>query len=374
MDEWDMKILITGADGFIGKNLIAELQNRGFKELFLCNRQTTLEELRNYAGKCDTVFHLAGINRSKDEEEYQNGNVEFTRILVDFLKDNPKSPTIVFSSSIQVEMDNAYGKSKRETEEVLTRYAHEKKACVIIYRLSNVFGKWCKPDYNSVVATFCYHIARNESIRINQKDAEITLVYIDDVIRSMIGQLTLAPVHGAIYQEILERYHLTVGVLADIIKKFKNFRNNLEIPDLLNPLEKKMYATYLSYLPETELKYSLKMNQDFRGSFTEFLRSKEKGQISINITKPGITKGNHWHHTKVEKFLVVKGKALIRLRHMITGKIIDCSVSEAELEVVDIPVGYTHNIVNTGHEDLITVIWTNETFDCENPDTYYEEV
>lgn len=374
MEERDMKILITGSDGFIGKNLTVELRNQGFKELFLCGRETTPEELRNYSGQCDAVFHFAGINRPKDEEEYQRGNVEFTKILADLLKDNPKSPMVIFSSSVQAEMDNAYGKSKRQAEEVLKQYAYERNAGVVIYRLPNIFGKWCKPDYNSVVATFCYHIARNESIRINQEDADITLAYVDDMLHSMTGQLIPGQTVGVVYQEIQEQYHLTVGVLADIIKKFKDFRNNLEIPDLSEPLEKKLYATYLSYLPETELKYSLRMNQDSRGSFTEFLRSKEKGQISINITKPGITKGNHWHHTKVEKFLVVKGMALIRLRHMITGKIIECAVSDAELEVVDIPAGYTHNITNTGHEDLVTVMWANEVFDCENPDTYYEEV
>ncbi|WP_280174292.1 NAD-dependent epimerase/dehydratase family protein [Lacrimispora celerecrescens] len=370
----DMQILITGSDGFIGRNLIVELQNKGFKKLLLCNRETTLERLKNYTDECDVVFHLAGINRPKEEEEYHRGNVEFTRILVDLLKDNPKSPMVLFSSSVQAGEDNAYGKSKRQAEQILKEYAHERNALVIIYRLPNVFGKWCRPDYNSVVATFCYHITHNEDIKIDRKEASITLAYIDDLLHTIIGQLVSSRASGVFYQAIPELYHLTVGELADIIKKFKDFRNNLEIPNLSNILEKKLYATYLSYLPENEFKYPLKMNLDQRGSFTEFLRSKEKGQISINVTKPGITKGNHWHHTKVEKFLVVKGKALIRLRHMITGKMIECSVSEVDLEVVDIPVGYTHNITNVGQEDLVTVMWSNEMFDSENPDTYYEEV
>lgn len=370
----DMQILITGSDGFIGRNLIVELKNQGFKKLLLCTRKTTLERLKNYTNKCDVVFHLAGINRPKEEEEYHRGNVDFTRILVDFLKDNPKSPMVLFSSSVQAGKDNAYGKSKRQAEQILKEYAHERNAFVIIYRLPNVFGKWCRPDYNSVVATFCHHIAHNEDIKIDREEARITLAYIDDILHTIIGQLVSSRAPGVIYQEIPEQYHLTVGELADIIKKFKNFRNNLEIPDLSNILEKKLYATYLSYLPENEFKYPLKVNQDQRGSFTEFLRSKEKGQISINVTKPGITKGNHWHHTKTEKFLVVKGKAAIRLRHMISGKIIECSVSDAELEVVDIPVGYTHNITNVGQEDLVTIMWTNEVFDINHPDTYYEEV
>ena len=370
----DMQILVTGSDGFIGKNLIVELQNQGFKKLLLCNRETTLERLKNYTNKCDVVIHLAGINRPKEEAEYQNGNVEFTRLLVDFLKDNPKSPMVIFSSSVQAGEENAYGKSKRQAEQILKQYTHERNTSVFIYRLPNVFGKWCKPDYNSVVSTFCHHIAHNEDIKIDREEASITLVYIDDILRSIIEQLVSRRASGIVYQELPELYHLTVGELADIIKKFKDFRNNLEIPDLSNLLEKKLYATYLSYLPENEFKFPLKMNKDQRGSFTEFLRSKEKGQISINVTKPGITKGNHWHHTKTEKFLVVKGKALIRLRHMVTGKMIECSVSDADFEVVDIPVGYAHNITNVGQEDLVTVMWTNEMFDSENPDTYYEEV
>ena len=369
-----MRILITGSNGFIGKNLIVELKNQGFKKLFLCNRETTLEVLKFYTVSCDVVFHFAGINRPKDQEEFQKENVGFTETLVNLLKENPNAPMVVFSSSIQAELDNAYGKSKKQAEQILKQYAHEKNTDVIIYRLPNVFGKWCRPDYNSVVATFSYHIARNEDIRIDRKEAGITLSYIDDILRSMLGKLADCRTSGTYYEEIPEQYHLTVGELADVIKKFKDFRSSLEIPDLSNVFEKKLYSTYLSYLPENEFKYSLKMNQDQRGSFTEFLRSKEKGQVSINITKPGITKGNHWHHTKVEKFLVVKGKALIRFRHIEEDKKIEYFVSDAELEVLDIPVGYTHNITNVGDEDLVTVMWANEAFDSDNPDTYYEEV
>ena len=367
-----MKVLITGADGFIGKNLQSELCSRGMEELLLCNHNTTEAEIEKFTAQCTSIVHLAGVNRPKEEREFWEGNAETTRRLIDYLKKNNNIPHIIFASSAQAELDNPYGKSKLEAERILKQYSHDTGGRVTIYRFPNVFGKWCRPDYNSVVATFCYNIAREKEICIHNADAVIQLVYIDDVINAIIRSLETSSEN--LYPVLQPIYEVRVGELAKMLYYFKKQNESLQIPDIGDELTKKMYSTFLSYMKEDSLKAPLSMHADTRGSFTEFIHTESIGQISINIAKPGIVKGNHWHNTKVEKFLVVKGKALIKMRNKMTGVITEHTVSGRLLEVLYIPPGYVHNIVNIGEDDLITVIWANENFDKERPDTYYEEV
>ena len=364
-----MKILVTGSKGFIGKNLISELKNKEY-EILEFTRSDNNERLEKYIIECDFIFHLAGVNRPENIEEFNKGNYELTQKIVNLLIKNNKKVPVVMTSSIQAEMDNNYGKSKLLGEEVLFNYSGKS----LIYRLPNVFGKWCKPNYNSVVATFCYNIARNKEIKINNPEVLMNLVYIDDVIKEFINTLSENENRKGDFCYVEPVYKIKLGEIANLIYKFKNSRNNLSLPNMEDEFEKKLYSTYLSYIEENNFSYELKMNKDNRGSFTEFLRSNSQGQVSINITKPGITRGNHWHHSKNEKFLVVSGKALIQFRKIDTNKVIDYYVSEEKLEVVDIPPGYTHNIINIGDKDLVTVIWANENFDKNNPDTYFMEV
>lgn len=372
MEEGKKKVLITGADGFIAKNLVYELKNREYDELYLCNRATSEEQLKDYLGKCNAIVHLAGVNRPLNEDGYKE-NISFTEKLL-LCMEGMENKKLIFASSIQAELDNAYGRSKRQAEIVLMNYAREHDLELFIHRLPNVFGKWCRPNYNSVVATFCYNIARGLEITIHNPDSEIKLVYIDDVINAFIDEIEGKNQGEAGFVEDMGGYKVTVGELAKLIQSFAANRRTLELPNMSDTFQKKLYSTYLSYLEADEFKYELKMNVDARGSFTEFLRSDITGQVSVNVAKPGIVKGNHWHHTKVEKFLVVSGTASIKFRHMITGEVTEYIVSGDKLEVVDIPVGYTHNITNIGTGDLVTVMWTNEAFDKEHPDTFYEEV
>ncbi|WP_079525390.1 capsular polysaccharide biosynthesis protein CapF [Solibacillus isronensis] len=369
-----MKILVTGAKGFVGKNLIAELKNRGFNDIFEFTRESEPSLLEIYTKECDFVFHLAGVNRPKDEVEFMEGNFGSTSQLLDLLKKYDNKAPVLLTSSIQAEKDNPYGRSKKAGEELLFNYYFETDAKVYVYRLSNLFGKWSKPNYNTVVATFCHNIARGLDIQINNPDAELNLCYIDDVLEEFFRALEGKPTMHDDYCVVPVTHNIKLGELADLIKSFKESRTNLSIPNMEDSLTKKLYSTYLSFLPEDQFSYNLKMNSDHRGSFTEFLRTPERGQVSVNISKPGITKGNHWHHTKNEKFLVVSGEGLIRFRRIDSEEVIEYSVSGEKLQVVDIPTGYTHSIVNVGESDLITVMWANECFDPDNPDTYFVEV
>lgn len=369
-----MKILVTGSNGFIAKNLIVELRNRGYKDLLLCNRDTSMEELEQYIEECDVLVHLAGVNRPIREEEYYIENVGFTEKLIKLLENNHKKISMLFSSTIHTGRHKCYEESKQQGEKILQEYARESGSSLFIFRLPNVFGKWCRPNYNSVVATFCYNVSHGLDIKVNDPDARMNLVYIDDVVNEFISCIDRESEAVSEYVEISQSYQTTVGEVARAIMSFKQGREQLETPYVGNPLIKKLYSTYLSYMEPEDYRYELKMNMDARGSFTEFLRSQNFGQVSVNVAKPGIVKGNHWHHTKVEKFLVVKGKASIKFRNIITGRVIEYIVSDQKLEVVDIPVGYTHNIMNIGTEDLVTIMWANETFDKDRPDTYYEEV
>jgi len=369
-----MKILVTGAKGFIGKNLIVELKNRGYTDILEYDKDTDLSLLDEYCKEADFVFHLAGVNRPQEQSEYMEGNLGFTSKLLDTLKKYKNTCPVLMSSSIQAELDNPYGKSKKAGEDLLFAYSKETGVKVLVYRLPNVFGKWCKPNYNSAVATFCYNIAHNLPITVNDPTAVMNLVYIDDVVEELISALQEKANCAGQFCEVSPVYNIRLGEIVDLIYLFKNSREERTVPDMKDSFTKKLYSTYLSYLPEDQFSYSLKMNQDNRGSFTEFIKTIDRGQVSINISKPGVTKGNHWHQTKTEKFLVVSGKGVIRFRKIDSDKIIEYHVSGEKMEVLDIPPGYTHNIENLGDTDMVTIMWANEPFNPEKPDTFYLEV
>ena len=369
-----MKILVTGAKGFIGKNLIVELHNRKQDEIYEFDVDTDISCLDEYTKDCEFVFHLAGINRPQNESEFMEGNYGFTTVLLNKLKEHSNKSPVLITSSIQAEFDNPYGRSKKAGEEVLFTYGNETGCKTLIYRLPNVFGKWCRPNYNSAVATFCNNIANGLEIKVSDPSAVMNLVYIDDVMDEFILALKGKENRIESYCYVPVVHTVTLGKIVDLIYSFKNSRLELTIPNMGNDFEKKLYSTYLSYLLPNQFSYPLKMNVDERGSFTEFLKTNDRGQVSINISKPGITKGNHWHHSKNEKFLVVSGNGLIQFRKIDSEEIIDYHVSGDRLEVVDIPTGYTHNIINEGDADLVTVMWANETFNPEKPDTYYLKV
>ncbi len=368
-----MKVLVTGANGFIGKNLICKLEELNKYEIIKIDINNSEEELDNAVKKAEFIFHLAGVNRPKNEDEFKKGNAGLTDKIINTLIRENKKTSIIITSSIQADLDNPYGVSKKLAEEALLDYRAKTGAEVYIYRLPNVFGKWCRPNYNSAIATFCNNIANGEEVWISDREKEMTLVYIDDVVDSFIDTMdSNDKISGYLSVEI--EHKATLGRIVDLINEFKNSRKTLNISDMNDGLTKKLYSTYLSYLPEDNFSYELKMNVDNRGSFTEFIKNENMGQVSVNISKPGITKGNHWHHTKNEKFLVVSGEGVIKFRKVGEEKVIEYKVSGEKLEVVDIPVGYTHNIINTGDRDMVTIMWVNERFNPEKPDTIYLEV
>lgn len=367
-----MNILVTGSKGFIGKNLIATLEEKHQHQILSYDQEDTFDTLDKYASMCDVVVHLAGINRPEDPKDFMEGNYLLTAKLLDALIKHKNHAPIILSSSIQALLDNPYGISKKMGEDLLIEYGKKHHVNVYIYRFPNVFGKWCKPNYNSVVATFCHHIAHDLPITISNPANELNLVYIDDVVSSVISLIENGS--NEIFQNISPIHQIKLGELASLIKSFKSSRENLSIPKTDDMLTKKLYSTYLTYLPIDQFKYGLNMHVDHRGSFTEVIKTLSQGQVSINIAKPGITKGNHWHHTKNEKFLVVYGKGIIRFRHVLTNETIEYPVSGEVLEVVDIPPGYTHNIENVGNTDLVTLMWVNEIFDPNHPDTNFLEV
>jgi UDP-2-acetamido-2,6-beta-L-arabino-hexul-4-ose reductase len=369
-----MKILVTGAKGFVGKNLIASLKQMKDIEICQFDVDSHPELLNTYTKDCEFVFHLAGVNRPQKEEEFRVGNAGFTNILLNSLKENKNKCPILITSSIQAALDNPYGISKKEAEELLFAYGKETGRKVLVYRLPNVFGKWCRPNYNSAVSTFCHNIAHDLPIKVNDPEVIMNLVYIDDVVEELIRALHGNETRAGDFCKVPVVHIIRLGDIVELIYSFKNSRNNLSIPDMEDDFTKKLYATYLSYLPEDQFCYPLKMNINHQGSFTEFIRTPERGQVSVNISKPGIIKGNHWHHTKNEKFLVVSGRGVIRFRKVGTDKIMEYHVSGDKLVVVDIPTGYTHNIENLGDTDMVTIMWANECFDPEKPDTYYLEV
>lgn len=369
-----MKILVTGSKGFIGKNLITELKNQGYNEIYEFDLHSSEEDLNVYSKDCEFVFHLAGVNRTANENEFLEGNFGFTSILLENLKKHNNKSPIMVSSSIQAELDNFYGKSKKAGEDLMFAYEKETGVQVLVYRFTNVFGKWAKPNYNSVIATFSYNIANELPITINDPNVIMNLIYIDDVVKELITALEGYPTKESRFCKVKPIYQVKVGDIANLLRSFKESRESRYILDMGDSFIKKLYANYLSYLPTDKFSYELKMNVDNRGSFTEFIKTVDRGQVSINISKPGITKGNHWHHTKNEKFLVVSGKGVIRFRKIGTNDVVEYYVNGDKFEVVDIPPGYTHNIENVGKTEMVTIMWANEPFDHNKPDTIYEEV
>ncbi|MCL1999471.1 MAG: NAD-dependent epimerase/dehydratase family protein [Turicibacter sp.] len=360
-----MNIVITGSGGFIGKNLISWLKNIMPTDNIIClDRNAHLAEVEN----ADFVFHLAGVNRPQTELEFQEGNVDFTERLLSHCK-NGKKPPILFTSSTQAALNNPYGRSKKTAEDMIFAYG-KTGSPAYVYRLPGIFGKFAKPNYNTVVATFCHNIAHNLPITINNPNTELNLAYIDDCCQSFANILKGGVEQG--FCEVQPVYSVKLGKLAEIIQSFGENREKGELPDLSDGLVRKLYSTYFSYLPK--FSYPLVNHSDERGSFSEFIKLNAMGQVSVNVTKPGYTKGNHWHHSKVEKFLTVSGKGVVRFRKIGDDAIQKYAVDGARLEVVDIPPGYTHSLVNTGEVDLITIIWVNEVFDRNRPDSIYEDV
>lgn len=370
--ELNTPILITGAGGFIGKNLVTTLKTAGYTDLMLFERDDTPETLADYAAKAGFVFHLAGINRPQDPSEFYAGNAGLTETLLSLLdKAGNKAPVLV-TSSTQAALDNDYGKSKAQAEQAIFAHGQTTGAPVYVFRLPGVFGKWCRPNYNSVVATFCHNSANGLPLSVRDPEYRLPLVYIDDVVASFVAALDGNCTREGDYCVVPVVHETTLGHLAETIEGFARNRETLDVPDQTpGSLEQKLYSTWLSYLPADRFSYPLNMHCDNRGSFTEFLHTPAHGQVSINISRPGIVKGNHWHHSKNEKFLVVKGTGVIRFRALDSTEVIEYHVSGDKLEVVDIPTGYTHNIENVGEDDMVTVMWANEVFDPDHPDTFF---
>lgn len=382
-----MNILVTGAKGFVGRNLISQLRNIQYGKannyaisgqeikVFEYDIDSDPAELDVYCKNADFVFNLAGVNRPKDPAEFMKGNFGFASLLLNTLKKHANRCPVMISSSIQAELDNLYGESKRAGENLLFNYAKETGAKVLVYRFPNLFGKWCRPNYNSAVATFCHNIAHDLPIQVNDPNVLMRLVYIDDVVDELIAALSGKEHKEGDFCYVPSVHTISLGKIVELIESFKDMPDNLAVPKLDDPFTKKLYSTYLSYLPTGKFSYPLKMNVDNRGSFTEIIRTVDRGQFSVNISKPGITKGEHWHHTKNEKFVVVKGHGLIQLRKIGTDEVISFEVSGDRIEVVEMIPGYTHNIINLSEtEDLVTFMWCNECFDQNRPDTYFEKV
>lgn len=395
--------MVTGAKGFVGKNLVCALNNlkdgkdRTRPELkidavYEYDIENTAAELDEYCAQADFVFNLAGVNRPKDPEEFKKGNFGFASLLLDTLKKHGNKCPVMLSSSIQATLigryDGEYGRSKKAGEDLFFDYAKETGAKVLVYRFPNLFGKWCKPNYNSAVATFCYNTAHDLPITINDRATELELLYIDDLIFEMCDALE-GKEHRAEFDGVKTvlsesgkycaapiTHRVTLGEIADLLETFGAQSKTLVVPEMPeNSFAKKLYSTYLSYFPKEKIAIPLKMNADARGSFTELLKTEKCGQISVNISKPGITKGEHWHNTKWEFFIVVSGRALIEERKIGTDEVLKFEVSGEKIEAVHMLPGYTHNIINLSDtEDLVTVMWANEAFNPARPDTYYEKV
>lgn len=366
-----MKILITGSNGFIGKNLSLFLSNNGHEILGIDVDNIT--SLDDFVSQADFIIHLAGVNRPLKIEEFYDGNLNFTVKVVECIKKHHKENTpFIYSSSIQALLDNDYGKSKLMAEKYLLTCGLTR---VYIYRLSNVFGKWCRPNYNSAVSTFIYNIIRDLPIQITNPENIIHLVYIDDICKEFNDVVsTKKQLKNNSINEVLPIYQKNIREIIDTIISFKESRKNLLLPDCLDEFKKKLYSTYLSYLPIDDFSYSITSHVDQRGSFTELFKTLSNGQVSVNIIKPGITKGNHYHNSKNEKFIVVKGECEIKFRKVYDNEVISYQVSDKKFVIVDIPTGFTHNITNIGNEESVVIMWANEKFDKDNPDTYFLEV
>ena len=382
-----MKILVTGAHGFVGKNLCATLQNiaAGKDHTHGIDPDVVVYEydigtdpalLEDYCRDCDFVFHLAGVNRPQDPAEFMQGNFGFTSVLLDTLRRHGNTCPVLLSSSVQAALDNPYGLSKKAGEDRLFAYGVETGAPVLVYRLPNVFGKWCRPNYNSAVATFCHNVARDLPIQVNDRTTQLTLVYIDDVVEELIRALKGEATRDGAYCRVPVEHKATLGEIVDLIHAFREQPATLRMPAIPEgSFAKKLYSTYLSYLPADKVAFDLKMNVDDRGSFTELLKTASCGQFSVNISKPGITKGQHWHHSKWEFFMVVSGEGRIEQRRIGTDEVLTFDVSGERVRAVHMLPGYTHNLINLSDtRELVTVMWANEPFDPAKPDTFFEKV
>jgi UDP-2-acetamido-2,6-beta-L-arabino-hexul-4-ose reductase len=364
-----MKVLLSGANGFIGKNLLMHLQEKGDFEVVLFTRDHREKDLPRLLEGVDWVVHLAGINRPKDPLEFTTGNAGLTQALSEAVLASGRKIPIIYSSSIQARQDNDYGNSKREAEEALLALNRDTGNPVYIYRLPNVFGKWARPNYNSAVATFCHNIARDLPLQINDPDAVINLVYVDDLIASVLMLLEGEQVAGP-YIEVQPVYQISVGDLADQLNRFKDSRDNLVTEPVGTGLLRALYSTYVSYLPPERFTYRVPLHGDQRGVFVEMLKTPDAGQFSFFTAHPGVTRGGHYHHSKTEKFLVIKGKACFRFRHMLTGEFYELFTSGDSPEIVETVPGWTHDITNVGKDELVCMLWANEIFDRDNPDTF----
>jgi UDP-2-acetamido-2,6-beta-L-arabino-hexul-4-ose reductase len=370
-----MKILVTGSAGFLGRNLLVALRRMDGVELYEFDREHDLELLIKQLTEVEFVYHLAGINRPKDDSEFQKVNVDLTNVICERLAGRESEVPLVFSSSIQAEVENPYGISKRVAEDVVFRYGEISGAPVFVFRLLNLFGKWGQPNYNSVVTTFCYNIARGIPVRVDNPDSAVLLNYVDDVVAHFISLLDEggSKVSTELHQ-VEPVYSTTVGDLKKRLESYHSIHENLYIPDMNEPLNRVLYPTYLSYLPEDKFSTAVDLKTDDRGWLFELLKTPHLGQIFISTTHPGITRGDHYHDTKIEKFCVVSGKAIIRFRQIEGDKIIEYPVNGDQPEVVDIPPGYTHSIENTGDKEMICLFWAGAIFDQANPDTFYTKV
>lgn len=365
-----MNILVTGAKGFLGRNLMAALRRAPDHIIDEYDLDSPHESLEAALASADVIYHLAGVNRPRDPSDYFRGNVEFTAHICDALLRLERAPTLVFASSIQAVLDNPYGVSKRKAEDIIASFGRQTGAKVAIFRLPGIFGKWGRPNYNSVVATFCYHIARGHPIDVKDPSREIDLIHIDDVVRAFLDIIEKGRGNDDPFSEVQPAFRIAVGRLAELLTRFRSGRTDLMIPDLSDPLIRRLYSTYLSYMPEDEFDYGLPIKADARGELAEFLKSAHAGQIFVSRTKPGMVRGHHCHDLKVEKFAVLEGQAIIRFRSIEGGGAFEYRVSGREFRVVDIPPGYTHSIENIGNTDMIVLFWASEPYDPERPDTY----
>ena len=369
-----MKVLVTGSKGFVGRNLCSALRTMSNVAVLEFDYDNPPAELEVLLGEAEVIFHLAGVNRPKYEEEFKAGNAGLTEEICKVLLRLNRAPKIVLASSIQAELDNPYGSSKLQAEQALQVFAKTTGARTVVYRFKNLFGKWCRPNYNSVTATFCYNIAHGMPVAISDPARSIELTYIDDVVAALVGEIPSGEgvqESGFAFGAELTAYPITLGKLAELIASFCESRQTLLLPGFDSPLVKALYATYLSYLEGDDFAYPLQIRTDERGSLAEMMKSKTFGQIFVSRTKPGITRGNHYHHTKTEKFMVVEGDAVIRFRRIDSDDIIEHRVSGCEFRFVDIPPGYTHNITNIGEGELVTLFWASEIFNPEKADTFF---
>ena len=399
-----MNILVTGAKGFVGRNLVENLKtiqdgrnrtrpNLSIEEIYEYDLDTPPAMLEDYCAKADFVFNLAGVNRPNDQSEFMSGNFGFASDLLNTLKRHQNRCPVMLASSIQATLigrygQSDYGKSKLAGERLFFSYSHETGASALVYRFPNLFGKWCRPNYNSAVATFCYNIARGLPIQVNDPSTELELLYIDDLVEEMLDALEgkacrceydgldVVPSAAGKYCYVPATHRVTLGAIVELLRQFKEQPQTLVLPEIPNgSFAKKLYSTYLSYLPKEAVTVPLKMNVDDRGSFTELLKTANCGQVSVNISKPGVTKGQHWHNTKWEFFMVVSGHGLIQERKIGSDEVLEFEVSGDRMEAVHMLPGYTHNIINLSDtENLVTVMWANEQFDAHHPDTFFEKV